>query len=149
MKKLLLLFLLSFASLFAVDTNGNYSYAAGVILGSTNGVNFLAYDGIGQGYQLTLSINNNKDNGKVTVAFDKLFFYDANETIPVYAGIGVKLSDKEDKYIGIRGVFGISYFLSALSDSLEIYGEVAPTLYLTSIEDFIEPEFGVGFRFYF
>lgn len=148
MKKLLF-FLLVFTNLFAVDTNVTYGYAAGVILGSIKGVNFLAYDGVGQGYQLTLSINNNKGSGKITTAFDKLFFYDANETIPVYAGVGVKLSDTEDKYIGIRGVFGISYFMSALSDSLEIYGEVAPTLYLTSIEDFRDLEFGIGARFYF
>lgn len=147
MKKLVL-FLILMTNLFAVDSNGKFSYAAGVILGSTNGINTLAYDGAGRGYQLTFSINSNADS-KISLAFDKLFFYDANETIPVYAGIGVKLSDAPEKYIGIRGVFGISYFLNALSDNLEIYGEVAPTIYLTSIDNFIEPEFGIGARYYF
>ena len=147
MKKLLF-FLMIMGNLFALDTNGKFNYAAGFLVGTTNGINVLAYDGEGRGYQLTFSLNNNKST-KFSVAFDKLFFYDANDTIPVYAGIGARVSDNTDKYIGIRGVFGISYFVNSLSDSLEIYGEVAPTLYLTSLQNFIEPEYGIGARYYF
>lgn len=146
MKKFVL-FLILLTNLFAIDSNGKFNYAAGVILGSTNGINTLAYDGEGRGYQLTFSVNNKDSN--ITLAFDKLFFYDANGTIPVYAGIGVKLSDAPDQYIGIRGVFGISYFVNALSDSLEIYGEIAPTIYLTNINEFFKAEYGIGTRYYF
>ena len=151
--KILLLILFSVLSfsttIFAVDSNGRFNYAAGFVIGrSTNGFNALAYDGEGRGYQLTLSLNES-GNSKIGVSFDKLFFYDANETVPVYVGIGLKLSDEEDKYVGIRGVFGISYFANALSDSLEIFGEIAPTIYLTSINDFVETEYGIGARYYF
>ena len=158
MKKLLLILVsvLSVSTtIFAVDSNGRFNYAAGFVIGSTNGFNAstngfnaLAYDGEGRGYQLTLSLNES-GNSKIGVSFDKLFFYDANETVPVYVGIGLKLSDEEDKYVGIRGVFGISYFANALSDSLEIFGEIAPTIYLTSINDFVETEYGIGARYYF
>jgi len=147
MKKLLF-FLILIGNLFALDTNGKFNYAGGFLVGTTNGINLLAYDGEGRGYQLTFSLNNSKST-KFSLAFDKLFFYDANGTIPVYAGIGTKISDTTDKYIGIRGVFGISYFVNSLSDSLEIYGEVAPTLYLTSLQNFVEPEYGIGVRYYF
>lgn len=150
--KRLLLILFSLVAIsatsFAVDSNGKFGYALGVIVGSTNGFNALAYDGEGRGYQLTLSLSESRDN-KIAGSFDKLFFYDANETIPVYVGIGIKLSDKEDKYVGIRGVFGISYFVNSLSDRLEIFGEIAPTIYLTSIDDFIDTEYGIGARYYF
>ena len=82
MKKLLLI-LFSVLSLsttiFAVDTNGKFNYAAGFVIGSTNGFNGLAYDGEGRGYQLTLSLKQNGDS-KIGVAFDKLFFYDANDS---------------------------------------------------------------------
>ena len=44
----------------------------------------------------------------------------------LFDGIGAKISDSTDKYIGIRAVFGISYFVNSLSDSLELYGELAP-----------------------
>lgn len=151
MKKLLLILFsaLSFSSaIFAVDSNGRFSYAAGFVIGSTNGFSGLAYDGEGRGYQLTLSLNESGDS-KIGVSFDKLFFYDANETIPVYVGVGIKLSDEEDKYVGIRGVFGISNFASSLSDNLEIFGEIAPTIYLTSINDFVKTEYGIGARYYF
>mgnify|MGYP003590239617 CR=1 FL=1 len=151
MKKLLLI-LFSVLSLsttiFAVDTNGKFNYAAGFVIGSTNGFNGLAYDGEGRGYQLTLSLKQNGDS-KIGVSFDKLFFYDANENLPIYAGIGLKLSDEQDKYVGIRGVFGISYFANALSDSVEIFGEIAPTIYLTSINDFVKTEYAIGARYYF
>lgn len=151
MKKLLLILfstLIIGTDSFAVDSNGKFNYAAGVIVGTTNGINTLAYDGEGRGYQLTLSVNPNADS-KIALAFDKLFFYDANSTIPVYAGIGVKISDTPDKYIGIRAVFGISYFVSSLDDSLEIYAEAVPTIYLTALSDFLIPDYGIGARYYF
>lgn len=147
MKKLVL-FLVLICNLFAIDTTGSFNYAMGGLIGTTNGVNVLAYDGEGRGYQLTFSISN-KSDAKFSVAFDKLFFYDVNDTIPVYAGLGAKVSDSIDKYIGIRAVFGLSYFVNSLSDSVELYGEVAPTIYLTDLQDFIQPEFGVGVRYYF
>ena len=48
-----------------------------------------------------------------------------------------------------ENVFGFFYFANALSDSLEIFGEIAPTIYLTSINDFVETEYGIGARYYF
>ena len=148
MKRIIILLLAFCAASYSAENTPN-NFAAGFILGTTNGINLLSYDSSkGQGYQGTLSLST-KNDSSFSLAIDKLFFFDASESLPIYLGIGIKISDEENKFAGVRGVFGVSYFVNALSNRLEIYGEAAPTIYITDVSDFFDLEAGVGLSYYF
>mgnify|MGYP000712297740 CR=1 FL=1 len=116
MKRIIILLLAFCAASYSAENTPN-NFAAGFILGTTNGINLLSYDSSkGQGYQGTLSLST-KNDSSFSLAIDKLFFFDASESLPIYLGIGVKISDEENKFAGVRGVFGVSYFVNALSNN--------------------------------
>lgn len=151
MKRLILFFvLLSSYNIFAVSFE-DYGYGIGGNIGTSKGLNLLAYDKdmSGTGYQLNISLDVYSNNNIIDLSLDRLFFSELNNNIPVYAGVGIKLSDEKNNYLGLRALAGISYFVSQLDDDLEIFAHLVPTVYVTNFDDLFVLEYGLGARYYF
>lgn len=124
-------------------------HALGFSIGTDKGFNYLTHDGQGHGYQANLSIDLGSSDNKFIFSADKLFFSLIGDNVPVYTGFGIKISDNEDEYVGLRAVAGISYFFEQLDDDLELYAEITPTVYLDNLSDLFSFEYSLGARYYF
>lgn len=145
MKKyiLILIFILSTVS-FAEKY-----YAVGGNFGTNTGLNFLVFNSAEEALQINTSFDLTNSNGNFTFILDKVYFNYINSDSSIYYGVGLKLSNEENKNIGLRGVVGISAFAVDLNENLEIFADMAPTIYLAPDSDFLNFEFGIGLRYYF
>ncbi len=150
MKRILLIITMLFiyTNAFSKELESG-GFAIGFNIGTDKGVNVLMYKGDGHGYQANLSFDFYDSNNIFDLSVDRLFFMEFGPSIPYYTGIGIKISDKSKKYLSVRGVIGISYFVTQLANDLELFGELAPTISLTNLENLFDIEYGIGLRYYF
>jgi hypothetical protein len=125
-------------------------YAIGANLGSNKGLNILIYNSQEKAIQVNSSWSLNSTNTTFIFSFDQVYFSLMPDGVtPLYYGVGMKISNKEEEYIGVRGVFGASYFAQDIDENLELYIELDPTFHLAATTDFLALEIGLGFRYYF
>ncbi len=150
MKKVLIMITMLFiyTNTFSEDF-GYKGFAVGFNIGTDKGINALIHNGNGHGYQANLSFDFGDSDNVFDLSVDRLFFREFGPSVPYYVGVGLKVSDKSKKYFGVRGVVGISYFVTQLANDLELFGELAPTIYLTDLDNLFDIEYGIGLRYYF
>lgn len=147
MKKYLFLFLLAASFSYTQDRG----LGVGAMLGEPTGVSLKAWTnannaidaGLAWSYYKSPSLHLHADY--LWHSFDVI---KTNERIPIYYGVGgrLKFGKKDDSNLGVRGVFGVGYFLK--SAPVDFFIEIAPILDLIPGTGF-SMNGGIGARYFF
>ncbi len=125
MKKYIILFLFS----LSISYSQEKGFGVGVMLGEPTGISLKSWmnetnaidAGLAWSYYKSPSMHFHADY--LWHSFDLI---KTEEQIPVYYGVGgrIKFGKKDDSKLGVRGVFGVGYFLK--SAPLDFFVEIAP-----------------------